>query len=201
MKPLRFRSTSLKAPGLAFSDSWLPNKDGQQVPASFPAQNVSSTLLVWWDQPWGERKMITNSVKVASMDQEYDLESPPLSNWESPDDRHWMLPLFQTLLPRSWGQRNGKCFFGSYLISLSTEHSLGRSREQLAAFLKTLPHACSPHLPGIERVARLTHWHDAIPEDRNPATPVQHHQMWADAWRCWGETHALRAQVGKSSSG
>ena len=44
-----------------------------------------------------------------------------------------------------------------HLIFLSTAHSLGRSREQLATFIKTLPHACSPHLPGIETVAGLTH--------------------------------------------
>ena len=43
------------------------------------------------------------------------------------------------------------------LISLSTTHSLERSTEQLATFLKTLPHAFSPHHPGIERVAGACH--------------------------------------------
>ena len=42
------------------------------------------------------------------------------------------------------------------LISLSTTHSLGRSTEQLATFLKTLPHAFSPPLPVTEKVEGLT---------------------------------------------
>ena len=53
---------------------WLldtPNNDGQQVAASFPAQNLNSTLLIWWDQPWGERKAVTYIVKGASMVREY----------------------------------------------------------------------------------------------------------------------------------
>ena len=40
-----------------------PNNDEQQVATSFPAQNVSSTLLVYWDQPWGERKVVRYGVK------------------------------------------------------------------------------------------------------------------------------------------
>ena len=40
-----------------------PNNDGHEVATSFPAQNVSSTLLVYWDQPWGERKVVRYGVK------------------------------------------------------------------------------------------------------------------------------------------
>ena len=49
----------------------------------------------------------------------------------------------------------GNAFLG--LIALPTTHFLGRSTEQLATFLKTHPHAFSPHLPVTEKVEGLTH--------------------------------------------
>ena len=40
-----------------------PNNDGHEVATFFPAQNVSGALLVYWDQPWGERKVVRYRVK------------------------------------------------------------------------------------------------------------------------------------------